>query len=287
MSAKAAVVPLFPASPTPGQRRTAAATRVRFKHGLYSSLAVVPGESEEAFQAFREEMILSLLPGTPVETVLAEQLVMLQWKLRRLWAAQTGVYRRHAVRHAPRRRTARKPPGLPEYLAACIHDDNTATGDLHRLSLEEQRLINLFLKVHRKYELNEEMRHKRLLRRDLWDREETEEYYPNREGHLTFRIREPRLNPDGTPNPAWTPPPPPPPYPTQAEPQLHATASSDGTSGEIADRGAGDKSAPLDPARMTPHQRALEAAEAEDDRWRAVVDRCMVANPPAPAGNGM
>src|SRR5690349_25033175 len=108
---------------TPNQRRTLKAGYMRIKHGLHSTRAVIPGESLEEFQAFRHEMVLYLMPGDPLENAMAEQLVMIQWKLRRLWASQTGVYRNHAE-HQPMPETSPTVDTFPQRAAKCVHDDN-------------------------------------------------------------------------------------------------------------------------------------------------------------------
>ncbi|HEX7927823.1 MAG TPA: hypothetical protein VF678_09535, partial [bacterium] len=178
---------------TPNQHRTLKAGYMRIKHGLHSTRAVIPGESLEEFQSFRHDMVLYLMPGNPLEDALAEQLVMIQWKLRRLWASQTGVYRNHAERNPtpdeqPARETSPAVDTFPQRAAQCVHDDNARQGDLHRLNMEEQRLINLFTKVMKQYEQHGQQRSKRLQAGAKWNYVETEEYYPAPDGTLAHRI---------------------------------------------------------------------------------------------------
>ncbi len=169
MQAQHAATPNPPGNPR--TLHTAAATRVRLKHGFYSSRAVIAGEAEAEFVEFRHDMIHELLPGGPVESAFVDQMILAQWKLKRLWAAQTGVYLRHE-----RQQPADPAASYPEWVAACVQDDNAHTGDLHRLSLEEVRLVNIFHKAYRQFDLLAGMRRKRLIQGAARQELEIEEF---------------------------------------------------------------------------------------------------------------
>ena len=54
------------------------------KHGLFSKLALMPGESMEAFQALHDTYKDDHQPRTSTEETLVHTLAMITWKLRRL-----------------------------------------------------------------------------------------------------------------------------------------------------------------------------------------------------------
>jgi len=53
------------------------------KHGLFATLVVINGETQEDFDMFRGEMLAELVPVGIIESVLAERIVSLAWRLRR------------------------------------------------------------------------------------------------------------------------------------------------------------------------------------------------------------
>jgi hypothetical protein len=57
-------------------------------HGLFCRDVVIAGESEEEFRELRQEFIKSLRPQDVVELALVDGIVIAQWKLRRLHAAE-------------------------------------------------------------------------------------------------------------------------------------------------------------------------------------------------------
>ncbi len=57
-------------------------------HGLFCRDVVIAGESEEEFRELRREFIKSLRPQDVVELALVDGMVIAQWKLRRLHAAE-------------------------------------------------------------------------------------------------------------------------------------------------------------------------------------------------------
>ncbi len=160
--------------PSMSAGRTTAATRMRTRHGLHSKYAVVPGESEDAFRAFRHAMVESLQPVTPVEAAVAEQMVMAQWKLQRLWATETGVYVEYDAGHPANDGTH------PQRLSATLHWDYTKQDrQLDRLSLHQQRLVNIFHKGIAKLALIQDQRSKFAARsKDRFDAREPVSYAP-------------------------------------------------------------------------------------------------------------
>src|SRR5689334_10016664 len=65
-------------------------------HGLCShSSALLPTESEEAYQAFCQQMLQDLHPRSALEASLAERITLLTWRLRRLPAAEAALFQQH------------------------------------------------------------------------------------------------------------------------------------------------------------------------------------------------
>ncbi len=62
------------------------------KHGLLAGEAVIAGEDPEEFESYREEMLADLGPVGPVETMLAERVVGLSWRLRRAERLQNAAF---------------------------------------------------------------------------------------------------------------------------------------------------------------------------------------------------
>ncbi len=62
------------------------------KHGLLAEHSVVRGEDPEAFEAFRAEMLAELAPVGVLETMLAERVVGLSWRLRRAERFQNQAF---------------------------------------------------------------------------------------------------------------------------------------------------------------------------------------------------
>jgi hypothetical protein len=65
---------------TEGKER---ASQNAVKHGLLAKEAVIVGEDPAEFEMYREGMLATLAPLGPVETMLAERVVGLSWRLRR------------------------------------------------------------------------------------------------------------------------------------------------------------------------------------------------------------
>ncbi len=66
---------------TPEGKETAAQNAL--KHGLFAREGAIRGEDEQEFEGFRENLLRQLVPGTPLEEVLADRVVDLSWRLKR------------------------------------------------------------------------------------------------------------------------------------------------------------------------------------------------------------
>jgi hypothetical protein len=68
---------------------------VRFnglQHGLLSREAVLPGENEDEFEKFRNSMHVAFAPFGPIETLLADRVVNVAWRLQRLARLETALF---------------------------------------------------------------------------------------------------------------------------------------------------------------------------------------------------
>jgi hypothetical protein len=210
---------------------------MRFTHGLYSRHAVIPGERQEAFRAFRHDWIRDLRPVGTEECSLVEQMAVAQWRLKRVWATQTGVYERFE-RDYP----ADAGDSHPERLADCFADDCAHERELDKLSLHEVRLVNIFHKCGRRLDLLRDQRRKQFSR-------PKDRPFPGEEVYYA--------EPEPTPQSAQSTP-----APEPAEPD--ATPSSDATSGENADRGDAAQAAQDFPVRDASAERVNSAPVAAD-----------------------
>ncbi len=53
------------------------------KHGLSARQAIISSESQAEFDLYRDRMLSELAPATPMESMLAERIVTLSWRLKR------------------------------------------------------------------------------------------------------------------------------------------------------------------------------------------------------------
>ncbi|MEN6425035.1 MAG: hypothetical protein ABFE13_06720 [Phycisphaerales bacterium] len=68
------------------------ASQNAIKHGLLAREAVIQGEDPEEFEGYREEMLVELAPAGVVETMLAERVVGLSWRLLRAQRLQNAAF---------------------------------------------------------------------------------------------------------------------------------------------------------------------------------------------------
>ena len=66
----------------------AAISKNAVKHGLLASQAVISSESREDFDINRDRIISYLVPESPMESMLAERIVVLSWRLQRIGCIQ-------------------------------------------------------------------------------------------------------------------------------------------------------------------------------------------------------
>ena len=61
------------------------------KHGLFAHEAVITGENKEDYELFRDEFLAELAPIGAMESILAERIVSLTWRLQRTERIQNQV----------------------------------------------------------------------------------------------------------------------------------------------------------------------------------------------------
>jgi len=66
----------------------AAVSQNAVKHGLYARQDIISSESQADFDLYREQMLSELAPASPMESVLAERIVTLSWRLKRICRIQ-------------------------------------------------------------------------------------------------------------------------------------------------------------------------------------------------------
>jgi len=62
------------------------------KHGIFATETVIKGENREDFELFREKLLEEFAPEGAVETMLAERIVSLGWRLKRIVRIQDQVF---------------------------------------------------------------------------------------------------------------------------------------------------------------------------------------------------
>jgi hypothetical protein len=70
----------------------AIASQNAVKHGLTSAKVVVPGESQEEFDNFREGILESLTPKTAHEDELADRVVAAMWRMKRFHRLENAFF---------------------------------------------------------------------------------------------------------------------------------------------------------------------------------------------------
>jgi hypothetical protein len=121
------------------------------KHGLLAQQVVIRGEDPGEFELFRDRMVQDLAPAGSLESLLAERVAHLGWRLRRAerldraaWATLETDY---AAREASRPPALRRPQGEAQddeetVLARVVVDDFGRAKLLDRLLGYERRIEN-------------------------------------------------------------------------------------------------------------------------------------------------
>ena len=119
-----------------GKARSA---RNALKHGLRSTLTVVPGESREEFEILYDALRDDYQPTDTVEEILVRQIATAEWRLQRIARLETTLIWREMNYQAPFNANARPAPNAPHplqepgdadtYLQACAFSCLIVTSD--------------------------------------------------------------------------------------------------------------------------------------------------------------
>ena len=66
----------------------AAVSQNAVQHGLSARQAIISSESQADFDLYRERMLTELVPASPMESMLAERIITLSWRLKRVCRIQ-------------------------------------------------------------------------------------------------------------------------------------------------------------------------------------------------------
>ncbi|MHC4486639.1 MAG: hypothetical protein ACYTBX_09125, partial [Planctomycetota bacterium] len=66
----------------------AVASQNSVKHGLFARQTVISSENQAEFDLYRDRIIRELAPDSPMESMLAERIVILSWRLKRVGRIQ-------------------------------------------------------------------------------------------------------------------------------------------------------------------------------------------------------
>jgi len=133
------------------------------KHGLFAAEAVISGENQADYEAYHDQFLAELKPVGMVESVMAERIVSLAWRLRRAERMQNQSIEdmiEHKVTNplAIHRREhhcydERLQPGDPRFASDHLALGRIATSDwsncrvLDRLLMYERRIENSMIKM--------------------------------------------------------------------------------------------------------------------------------------------
>jgi len=154
------------------------------KHGLFTNEAIIAGESLEDYNNLREKTLYELSPQGNMETILAERIVSLTWRLKRIERFQSIVIDAMIDKklNSPLANLTKKmlpsnlrsehedeEDNIDSTLGKVIISDYSSSRVLDRLSIYERRIENSLFKT-----INE-LRRTQLLREMEREKKETEE----------------------------------------------------------------------------------------------------------------
>jgi hypothetical protein len=70
----------------------AAVSQNALRHGLTASRDIISSESQDQFDLYRDQLLADLDPAGPVESMLAERIVALSWRLKRVGRIQNQAF---------------------------------------------------------------------------------------------------------------------------------------------------------------------------------------------------
>jgi hypothetical protein len=94
------------------------------KHGLFAVETVIKGENREDFELFRQKLLDEFAPNGAVETMLAERIISIGWRLKRIVRIQDQVFDVMIEKDEPSPLQKHLKAGLPRIM----HDDPRGAG---------------------------------------------------------------------------------------------------------------------------------------------------------------
>jgi hypothetical protein len=133
----------------------AAVAQNAVKHGLSGRLDVIKGEDQAEFDRQREAMLGELAPAGAVESMLAERVVRLSWRLERVERIQNEVFDALlADRNSPLAKLVRslEPKGAGRTEGNSDGDDDLALGRVALKDFSNSRVLDRLLMYERRIE---------------------------------------------------------------------------------------------------------------------------------------
>ena len=138
----------------------AAASQNSIKHGLLARQNVIMSESQEEFDLHRDLLLEELAPATPMESILADRIVSLSWRLKRTETIHTQTFDalderndNNPLAHLTKAFLPKPPkrdPALPELdltLGRLVIKDFSNSRVLNRLLMYERRIESSLYKA--------------------------------------------------------------------------------------------------------------------------------------------
>ena len=108
------------------------------KHGLYATQVVTLGEDPEAFEAFREDLRISLKPVGALEEQLAERITVGLWRLSRVPEIEAALFA-HSHYSVLRDRSQEKVSAIRRRLTSYGGERAILTSNEHYVAAEERK----------------------------------------------------------------------------------------------------------------------------------------------------
>jgi hypothetical protein len=142
----------------------AASSQNAVKHGLFARYDVICAESQDAFDSHRDGILAELAPAGPIESIFAERIVSLSWRLKRAERMQNQVFDAKIEEYSysfwakliskDRKKWRSKPTDLPPdlILGRVALNDFKYYRVLDRLQLYERRIEQSLYKAMREFQ---------------------------------------------------------------------------------------------------------------------------------------
>lgn len=124
----------------------AVASRNALVHGLFAETAVIPGEDSDAFKAFRAALLQELQPRGMAQRLLAERIVTLWWKSRRIPRMEAQLVKLLMDRQDESQRTGNDRDRAAAVMADDLTQRSSAVVKLQMHELRIERAIRVAMK---------------------------------------------------------------------------------------------------------------------------------------------